>query len=600
MQASTQQQLIISAPLESQRIIAGPGSGKTHVLTERMISILEQNLLLGAQCLALTFAVDASLELKKRVHSRLGSAVASTITMKTIHALSLTLLQNHDSEYKNLVLCQKKERQLKIIETALAPFQSMPMYPKEFRESNQALWEIGQYLRCHPHRLLHPNDCTWPTILTKAVIHAFKKAGLFLFDFLCFDALKLCTTSSLTLPYRAIFIDEFQDLTPVQFALIQHISPPSRTFLTIVGDPNQAIYGWRGGSKELFEKVLKHHPEMKTYPLNETFRCPKHIVELANHLIKKNNDPHHAIIQTKIPSGSVFIHRHLNFQQELLATSQRIHTWRSQGIPASCIAVLMRTSEHVQQAMLLFHQQGLEIQGDTPVQEKEGKQMIALLLFLHNHSKLEEAINIGERRLRTSTYRQLQGDNTASDLLTKLQLLVQDHPNTYTSIERFLNSSTQFQQSSDILSTRLYTLFASLSIPNQPSDIPARDRLFSVSSLVLHLAETVSSLCALIDILKEVRQHNFQNPNSLLVTTLHKSKGKEFSHVCILGNQNNIFPHVGMTKNNRDSIAEERRLLYVGITRTKLELHLSNHSAPTNEAFTLRDGFLCELADIIT
>jgi superfamily I DNA/RNA helicase len=86
----------------------------------------------------------------------------------------------------------------------------------------------------------------------------------------------------------------------------------------------------------------------------------------------------------------------------------------------------------------------------------------------------------------------------------------------------------------------------------------------------------------------------------LLVTTLHKSKGKEFSHVCILGNQNNIFPNVGMTKNNRDSIAEERRLLYVGITRTKLELHLSNHSAPTNEACTLRDGFLCELADIIT
>lgn len=592
----SQQLSVIDAPLESQRIIAGPGSGKTFVLTERMISLLTRNELIGKQCLGLTFAVEAALELKKRLHKRLGSATASTITIKTIHALSLSILKKYDPKYKNLVLCQKKEQQLDFVEKALVPFRHMPLFPKEFHCADKALWEMGQYIRSHPDRLLHPNDCSWESVLTKAIINMFISSGFYLFDFLCFHALKICTSSQFNSPFSAIFVDEFQDLTPVQFQLIQSLSPPEQTSLTIVGDPNQAIYGWRGGSRELFHSVLTHHPNMKTYPLSQTFRCPQKVVNVANHLIMQNKDREKTYIKTDIADGTVEVHRYKTFEEELEKTVHRIQRWLDQKIPLSSIAVLMRTSEHVQKAMFFFHQHNLPTQGESPLKNKEGKQLLALLYFLSDGSQLEGAINIGHRRLRTSTYRQF---NRSIGLYEQIQELVQEHPESYPLLQNFMEGINRFTQSSADLYKKLSILFSTLSFPQESHDIPAQDRLFAVSSLVLQLSKTIIELPALIDIIQDMQNHNFRNPQSLLVTTLHQSKGREFSHICILGNQNNIFPHFGLTKNDPIAIAEERRLLYVGITRTQKELHLSNHSNPTNEQFTHRDGFLCELADII-
>ena len=82
------------------------------------------------------------------------------------------------------------------------------------------------------------------------------------------------------------------------------------------------------------------------------------------------------------------------------------------------------------------------------------------------------------------------------------------------------------------------------------------------------------------------------------VLTLHKSKGLEFQYVCILGNQNNIFPHIGLVGTDKNAIEEERRLLYVGLTRAKREVILSNHRASPDSSFTFRDGFLHEIAHL--
>jgi DNA helicase-2/ATP-dependent DNA helicase PcrA len=601
MQASPTQEQIILAPLESQCIIAGPGSGKTFVLTQRIVSLLNRNLIRGTQCLALTFGVEASLELKHRLHSELGSATASTVTVQTLHALSLRLLKKYDSTYKIRTLCTKIERKLQLIERAIAPFRTMPLFPKEFSNPAAALWEAGQCIRSHPQKMLHPNYCSWSTILTKAIMNSFEKEGLFLFEFLCLDALFLLSRHSISLPYSAIFVDEFQDLTPVQFELIKELSPKDNTVLTIVGDPNQAIYGWRGGSPHLFDDACSHHKHIKKYHLAESFRCPQKIVEAANHLIKNNPDSQDTHITTKQKSGSLFLHRYNTREEELFATASRISSWIEQGISPASIAVLVRSSDLVQQMMLHLHQHNLPVQGENPLLQKEGIQLLALLQYLHDGRKLEQAINISERRMRSSTYRQLQNSShlSTASLFESIQVLLLENQNSYDPLRLFIKEIDTFHISKKSIPDRLKDLFSALSFPDVYCDIPAQDRLLASITLVQTIAQNTPSLSLLIESLKDLQHHNLRDQACILVSTLHKAKGLEFSHVCILGNQNNIFPNFGLTKNEPEAVAEERRLLYVGMTRTKKELHLSNHTAPTNDTCTYRDGFLHEISDFL-
>ena len=599
MLSSPQQAEIIQSPLESQCILAGPGSGKTYVLTQRIISLLERNLIRGTHCLALTFGVSASLELRNRIHGALGRATSSMVTVKTIHALCLSILKKHDPSYVFRELCQNKEQIESIVDSSIAPFYTMPAFPKEATDPEKALWIAHQCLRCQPQELMHPNSCSWEIIITKAIMHGFAQQNLFLFDFLCFDACVLLKKENIFLPYTAVFVDEFQDLTPTQFAFIACLTPPASSFLTIVGDPNQSIYGWRGSSPELFERACTHHPNMKTYHLSQTFRCPQNIMATANILIANNPNPSATHVQTEIPAGIVSIHRYSSIQEELSKTASRISTWLDQEIPPSSIAVFARTSELVQQSMLFFHNNGLPIQGENPLAQKEGKQMLSLLNFLHDGSQLENAINIGRRRVRSTTYRQLIARDSTSSLEKQLRDLCTSHPAHYPEVEEFLAGIDAFSYNTDNLVESLSLLFKMLKFPTEHSDIPAQDNVLAVAALTLNIAQSAPSLPYIIDTLTDFKSHSFEDRNSILVTTLHKSKGLEFSHVCILGNQNNIFPHVGLTKNDAVALAEERRLLYVGITRSKQELHLSNHSAPQNNSFSQRDGFLHELAPYI-
>ena len=374
----------------------------------------------------------------------------------------------------------------------------------------------------------------------------------------------------------------------------------SSSILTIVGDPNQAIFGWRGGDPSLFSRAEQLYPHMQRYHLQQTFRCPDRIVETANHLLQQNIDSDIHPIHSKSQGGVVSIHRSDSLEEELQQTTARIQSWLAAQIPPSSIAVLARSTDLVQQSILHFHQQGLPVRGENPLGSKAGVQMLALLQFLLDGSALEQAINIGQRRMRSSTYRQLQQTSPAQfELEKQIRLMLSENTEHFAPLQRFITSIDQFHQSKAPLYASLSQLFESLSLPNQHSDIPALDLLLATKTIVLSLSKRAVNLSQLISELKELEQHPIRNPQTILVTTLHKSKGLEFDYVCILGNQNNIFPHYGLTKNDPDALAEERRLLYVGMTRTKKELHLSNHAGTANTEMSFRDGFLYEIADSI-
>ncbi|MEC7984703.1 MAG: ATP-dependent helicase, partial [Myxococcota bacterium] len=293
MEWSPQQRSIICAPKVSLKIEAGPGSGKTRTITERIIHFIEEEYYVSSQILALTFSVKANLELKRRLFTRLESLCAS-IEIKTFHSLAFKLLREHTPHYRSLKICDQPKIQARICEGAIAPFRHLPLFPKEFQTPESALWHAGFFKRKHILRLLDPKDVSWEKILTHAIQQHFHDHGYALFDDLCVDALRLLQEDrDIQKQYHqrwaALFVDEFQDLNPLQFEFLKALCGPE-TILTVVGDTDQAIFGWRGGDANLLSDFTLHFPNVQSKALSQNFRCPQNIVSVANHLIQKNTD----------------------------------------------------------------------------------------------------------------------------------------------------------------------------------------------------------------------------------------------------------------------------------------------------------------------
>ena len=594
MQQTQQQNSIISAPFCSQHIIAGPGSGKTHVLTQRIIHLIQNNALIAKQTLVLTFSVKASLELKHRLSQALGNSVAHLITIKTFHAYALKLLCQSIPQYQNRALWSSNEQKLQLCEELINTFRHMPLFPQSCLDPSMALNEITQHIRTQPLRYLKKKTDDWLTILARIVQQECAQRNLFLFDFLCIDA--IAHLQSHPPPFfQGIFVDEFQDLTPLQFELLRLLLS-KQSILTVVGDPNQSIYGWRGGNPKLLSEVKKLRQGMKQKSLSRNFRCPQAIVAVANLLISHNDLPPLHTPKSNLAGGRVCIHRYASLQAEIEACAHRILSWIEDGIPPQEIAVLARTGELVQKIFVHLRNHPIPLAAENPLRSPQGQQLLAVLHYLHDQSQLETALNFGKRRLRNAQYKHIM--NQGGALETNLQNLLKQNNHGLDAVAQFVRAIRTAQLATSSLAQRLQTLFSELEIPSEPTDNPHINLLMAVSSLCIQLAKEHETIPALIETLTEIKQERVFEQSAVSLITLHKAKGLEFTQVCILGNQNNIFPNFGLVQREPSMIEEERRLLYVGLTRSKREVHLSNHTAPTDNLYTERDGFLAEIASL--
>jgi len=501
---NAQQEEAIAARDTVVAVVAGPGSGKTRTLVNRIESLIREGIL-PQEITAVTFTNLAAKEMRERLSAALGEETAKAMTIGTFHSVCLKLLPE-----KPLASREEADRLLQGVLRAQGS--SMPL-----RKAAEAV------------SLFRRGASAEHSELALAYCEALSEKGMRDLDELLFEALKIQPESPAM--FRHLLIDEYQDIDPVQRALVRHWAEMSEC-LFVIGDPDQSIYGFRGASAACFDALRESYPGMRVIRLAKNYRSTPQICAAALHVIHKNEGEMRVLEPVLAAGAPVRMMQTVSPHAEAAAIAREIvrmtggldmieaahmEALRSELRAFSDIAVLCRT--HRQLDLIEEHLR----KADIPV-EICGRQdwlqddsVLECLHFLRDNSHSED-----EPRILIEQWIDAHG---SSEALRRLQ-----------------ETSVLYADAASLLDALLL---------GQEADLRRSSGRRAPSSGAVRLM------------------------------TLHGAKGLEFPVVFLAGLTEGAFP-----PRAESDIAEERRLLFVGMTRAKQELIVScaqPHSMFVNE-----------------
>ncbi len=570
-------------------VLAGAGSGKTRALTHRIAYLLQQRIALPSEVLAVTFTNKAAAEMKNRVHQLLGSDKFAPRAIGTFHSLGARMLREaaayHSRSQKFTIL--DTQDTLRIIRAAL----------KEQGLSTRE-W--------NPRALQHRISTAKNTFLSLADIAAqvesfadevFAKVYQRYEDLLAqhdaydFDDLlripvkmlseQITLRHSYQQRWRFLSVDEYQDTNPLQDALLKLLVELEQN-ICVVGDDYQAIYSWRGANVDHILKFEKDFPACQTIYLTQNYRSTPQILEAANHIIAANTAQKHKTLWTQQPSG--------NPPRVVALPSDRFEaTWIRQ-----CIAEYQQGGEHLEDCVILYRTNAQSrifeeeflthnipytiVGGFRFYDRREVKDALAFLhLWVNPHARLSLDRIIESMVPRVGPKTVSRWDAKARQQNIPLwQYLAQEaarRPPVARILQGFEKTHQYEHQSVSELLQRLleYTGYVDLleAQPDGEERLQNIEELYNVTSVYMdpsvYLTEV--SLLSDIDTLEERRDR-------ITCMTLHAAKGLEYPVVFLVGCEEGLLPHLN-SFDTEAAIEEERRLLYVGMTRAKKQLTLT-------------------------
>src|SRR3989338_9299138 len=287
------QQEAVSAPLKHQLVLAGAGSGKTRVLTHRIVWLIEKENISPTQILAVTFTNKAAFEMRSRVESLLNSSI-KTMWIGTFHGLSHRLLRTHFQEANlpqsfQILDADDHLRRVRRLIQALN-LDEEKFSPKEARWFINTQKEEG----LEPHQVL-VRDMHAETLVKiyQAYQEACVRAGVVDFADLLLKTYQLLHThpelrTHYQEKFRSLLVDEFQDTNAIQYAWLKLLAG-NKSAIMIVGDDDQSIYGFRGARIENIQRFSKDYPDASLIRLEQNYRSTGTILKAANTLIAQNS-----------------------------------------------------------------------------------------------------------------------------------------------------------------------------------------------------------------------------------------------------------------------------------------------------------------------
>jgi len=608
-------------------VIAGAGSGKTRVLTSRIAYLVKEKGVMPYNILAITFTNKAADEMKERLASMVEGV--EDMWVSTIHSMCTKILRHniaHLGYDKNFTIYSEtdKERVIKRLYSAdtsvsddekfvknakwhISNAKSLGLSPKRYLEEMQGMKDIERY----------------------CAFYADYEAELRACNALDFDDLLLKTRDLLanvedvrnyySEKFRYVHIDEFQDTNAIQYEIVKYLVENHGNIFA-VGDDDQSIYGWRGAEIKNILGFEKDFDNAKVYKLERNYRSTKKILKLANAIIKNNTERKKKELWTENDEGvKIETYTATDETNEAMYTAVQIKNLMARGYRPSDFAVLMRInalSRAYEQEFLKYGIPYKVFGGFKFYERKEVKDLMAYFRILVNPLDTDailRIINVPKRGIGDKTielmveYAKNKGVCLYDSILEADEL---DLPTaTKSRIKSFrqmivkLVVAAETLPLTDVLQEILtQTNYMSMFEADTEENFTKRANVGELQNSINEFAKlnsgaTVSDFLSSVTLSSDIDEINEGEYVSL--ATIHSVKGLEFKSVFISGLEETVFP-LSRATSNQSELEEERRLMYVAITRAEQRLFLTSAQSRFlfgDRQYMVKSRFLGELSD---
>ena len=600
----------ITGPL---MVIAGAGSGKTRVLTYRIIHLINNNVS-PFSILALTFTNKAAKEMRNRIDSIVGKNISRDLWMGTFHSIFSRILRmeahklNYPTNFtiydtddaKSLIRSIIKELNLdkdiykvSIIINRISALKNNFITHDQYSNHQELVQTDKIAKRTEFQRIyaMYSQRCL--------------KASAMDFDDLLLNTYKLLNNFPDALlkyqsKFKYILIDEYQDTNHVQYLIIKKLAALHEN-ICIVGDDAQSIYSFRGAKIQNILNFKSDYPDFKSYKLEQNYRSTNTIVETANSLIKHNENQIPKEVWTENEKGEKIILCKCgsdNDEGRLVANTIFEIKMQDQAYPKD-FAILYRTNAQSRALEEALRKQNIPYKiygGLSFYQRKEIKDILSycrLTINPNDEEALKRVINYPGRGIGNTTMQKLLVTANENNIS------IWEVMNNLNNYKHNINNGTSKKLVEFVLLIRNYQaqlenkdayflaehiakssgVFGDLYNDKSPEGVSRFENIQELLNGIKDFCEN-TEVNSLADYMKDValltnqdneKQEDF---NKVTLMTIHAAKGLEFPYVFVVGLEQNLFPSM-MSGESQEDLEEERRLFYVAITRAEKRLFLS-------------------------
>lgn len=606
-----------------QLVIAGAGSGKTRVLTYKIVHLLAHGYA-PYRIVALTFTNKAAREMRDRIQQLVGEKVASRLWMGTFHSIFSRILRNYADRigFTPSFTIYDTADSKSLIKTII---KDMQLDDKVYKASTvQSAISMAKNALISPDRYaidrdLMDNDRRAKRPLTVEIYRRYKHrclvAGAMDFDDLLYYMNVLLRDNPDVLHhyqefFSYILVDEYQDTNFAQHCIVSSLCKGSNN-LTMVGDDAQSIYSFRGANIRNILNLNKAYPTLKIFKLEQNYRSTRNIVEAANSLIDKNKEQIRKQIFSKNEAGSRIevVNSSTDYEEAYIVANRIARLRRDTHDSLDEFAVLYRTNAQSRRLEESLRKRNISYRiygGLSFYQRKEVKDAIAYFRLATNPNDdeaLRRVINIPARGIGETTVAKVIRA-AVEHRVSMWQVLINPEVNelqvnngTLKKLQGFAQLIQSFNESNAngedayTLATTIIgktQLLSSLLSDNTPENVSKQENLQEILSNVKDFVDEKNESddaehTHISDFLAEVSLATDQDEKDtseqrVTLMTAHAAKGLEFNNVIVVGVEEELFPS-SMSCSTLEEVEEERRLLYVAITRARKFCMLSYASS---------------------
>ena len=599
-------------------IIAGAGSGKTRVLTYRIVHLMQQGVD-PFNILSLTFTNKAAREMKNRIASIVGNSEAKNLWMGTFHSVFARILRSESEKLgfpSNFTIYDTQDS----VKLLGAIIKEMGL-DKDRYKTKQVLGRISQFKNSLITVKAYESfsevkqadiESGRPKMgeIYKNYVDRCFKAGAMDFDDLLLRTNELLARFPDVLAkyqdrFRYIMVDEYQDTNHSQYLIVKALADRFQN-ICVVGDDSQSIYSFRGANIQNILNFQKDYPDAKLYKLEQNYRSSKNIVNAANSVIVKNKTRLEKEVWTANPTGErIKVMRTVSDNEEGRFVANNIwETANREQLTYDNFAILYRTNAQSRAMEDALRKKNIKYKiygGLSFYQRKEIKDILSYLRLLINpkdEEALKRVINYPRRGIGQTTIEKL---TVAANHYNRSIFEILEHldkidlklngptkvklKNFATMIKSFqieANNKNAFEIADFVLKqTKIIVDLEKEGTPEASSRVEnVQELLNGMKDFVEEQNEKEDANVSLAHFLEDVAlATDFDSDKSddeprIALMTIHLSKGLEFPYVYIVGMEENLFPSA-MSSNTRAELEEERRLFYVALTRAEKQAYLT-------------------------